>query len=476
MIDVIFINPHPDGRGLNEATLIQPLGLISIAAVLEKEGFSCAIIDANVLNLNDEEILKRIPQGVRLIGIHVNSFTYDSAKRLTARIKKCLKEAVVVLGGPLATSSPDMILEEIQCDGVIKGEGEYSVLKMMQNISQGVAAFDERVSGANYFNKDKSVIMRNPVSRIEDLDRLPFPAHHLLPALNVYKRRNRKTPAAPIITSRGCSYSCIFCSKDIFERKVTFRSADNVLREIDYLVNHYNIRQIDILDDNFSFHRQRTEDILNGIIDRGYNLAINVQSGIRTELLDDKLLDIMKKAGVYKLGFGIESADESVLKLCRKQIDLDRVKKVVQSAVIKGFIVYGFFIVGLPGETDEGFERTLEFARSLNLDVANFCMATPFPGTELYKMIEKKGRFLVDTSRNIGSGFYDAMVFYEYGDDNQKAVLKRYKRAYREFYSFKKKVKLLLSIRSFEELRWLCDIAIMLFKGMAKNLKQEKNF
>jgi len=175
------------------------------------------------------------------------------------------------------------------------------------------------------------------------------------------------------------------------------------------------------------------------------------------------------------LAFGIESADEEVLKICRKKINLDKVKKIARLAKKKGFILYGFFIIGLPGETDEGFQRTLDYARSLNLDIANFCMAVPFIGTELYRMIDKKGRFLVDTTRNISSGFYDEKVFYEYEGSKEDDILRRYRRAYKEFYSLKKKIKLLLKCQSFTEIRWYLDAGLIFMRNIIRDKLSSKN-
>ena len=453
---------------MNEATVIPPLGLGYIAAVLEKGGFESSIIDANLLRLDNARIVDRIPAGARLIGVYLNSFTYETVKGLTPLIRKNFKDCVIILGGPLPTAEPEIVLAEIDCDGLIRGEGEYALLGIMKNIGKELHPFTGEISGAVFHEPGTKNIVRNPLTRIVDLDSLPFPAYHLMPELKLY-RQFRKSPSAPIITSRGCAHNCIFCCKDVFGKKMTFRSSRNVLEEIDHLVKHFGIRQLDFLDDNFALNERRMHEIFDGIIEKKYNLAINMQSGIRTELLDEPLLDKMKRAGVYKLAFGIESGDKEVLSTCRKQIDLDRVREVVRLAKKKGFLTYGFFIVGLPGETDEAFERTLEYAKALDLDVANFCMAVPFVGTELYRMVKENGRFLIDTSRNISSGFYDGKVFYEYKGMRQEDVLKRYKRAYKEFYSLDKKLALLLKIRSFNELKWFWDVTVMVVKGMFKS-------
>lgn len=465
-MDAVFINPLPEGEGINEATLEPPLGLAYLAAMLERHGFACSIIDANVLRLPPRQVMERIPSDTKLIGFYLNSFNYSSVLETTRLCREERPESVVLLGGPLASAAPEMVLSRIPCHGLVRGEGEYAIVRIMQNIAAGRDVFDSEVPGAAYRDSENGSLLMNPVVRIKDLDQLPFPAYHLLPPLKRYKMRARKRPVAAIITSRGCVHRCTFCSKDIFKRKVTFRSPANVLAEIDFLVDRYGVRQIDILDDNFAHKRSHVESILDGIIQRDYGLAVNLQLGIRAEILDESLLVKMKRAGVFKLGFGVESADPEVLRLCRKPLNLRKVEESVKLAKKHGFVVYGFFIIGLPGETEESFQQTLEFARRANFDVANFMMAVPFVGTELYRMVEADGRFLIDVTQNIDSGFYGGKVFYEYGDNTAEDILRRYKAAYKEFYSLKKNLKLLGTIRSWAELYWYLDAGYSILKGM----------
>ena len=467
-MDAVFINPSPAGSGINDATMEPPLGLGYLASILEYNGFKCMIIDANVLRMQPKEVVKDIPDGIRLVGIFLNSFTFDAGLQLTKLIKKDFKNAVVIMGGPLPTASPQMVLTESFCDGVIRGEGEYAVLRIMKNIVKGMPPFDPEVQGAMYFNEDKSRILTNPISRITDLDSLPFPAYNLFPPPKNYKTRSRKSPVGAIVTSRGCAYACSFCSKDIFQGTVTYRRAENVLMEIDSLVKNYGIRQLDVLDDNFAHNKKRVEAILDGIIERNYGLALNMQTGIRTEMLDEPLLKKMKQAGFYKLAFGIESADPEVLRLSKKKINLKKVEETVVIAKRLGFVVYGFFIIGLPGETEEGFQKTMDFAQKIDFDIANFCLAIPFVGTELYRMVKEKGKFLIDTTKNIDNGFYGGEVFFEYENIKQEDVIRRYKIAYKKFYSFRKKLRLLWSIRTFGELVWFWKAGISVLKGIFK--------
>lgn len=465
-MEAIFINPLPNGKGLNDATIEPPLGLAYLASALEQHSFTCSIIDANALGLNSKQVLPQISKQARLIGFYLNSFNYNSVLELSKLCRKQRPDATIVLGGPLASAAPEMALSEIPCHGLVQGEGEDAIVGIMRNLASGRPPFDCEIPGAVYHDISTGKVVINPVARIMDLDRLPFPAYHLLPPLNTYKSRSRKRPVAAMITTRGCAHQCIFCSKDVFRRKVAYRSAANVLAEIDYLVKHLGARQIDILDDNFAQNRDRMEEILEGIVHRDYGLAINLQSGIRSEILDENLLSLMKKAGIYKLAFGIESADPEVLRICRKRLDLRKLEEVVRLSKKMGILVYGFFIIGLPGETEQSFRKSMDFARHLGLDVANFCMAVPFPGTELFRMVKEKGRLLIDTTGNIDTGFYGGKVFYEYDNLRKEDILRRYQIAYKEFYSFGKKLKILCSIRSFSELIWVLNAGKFVLKGL----------
>ena len=462
----VFVSPNPGGSGLNDATILPPLGAGYLAAMLEKNGFACTIVDAYVQGLSPAQVVDRIPKDASLVGISVNSFTYNASREIAHAVKLRNPETTVVIGGPVPTTIPHTVLEDFRCDGLVRGEAEFAIVRIMENLAAGSTAFDDGVIGAVYRGLDGMTNVSNPVERITDLDRIPFPAFHLLPPLKTYRSRAVRSPSAPIITTRGCPYGCTFCSKDVFGRRVTFRSAANVLEEIDVLHRKYGVRQIDILDDNFSLNRKRMDEILDGLISayKG-KLALNLQSGIRTELLEEDLIVKMKHAGVTKLGIGIESADEEVLKLCHKESNLAQIENAVRWAKKHGIAVFGFFIIGLPGETEEAFRKTLDYARKLDLDVANFCMAIPFVGTELYMLVQKNGRFLIDTSRNIDAGFYAGRVFYEYEGLTEQVVLDRYKKAYTEFYNLKKKLKLILKIRSVTEAKWLLGAAMSIMKG-----------
>lgn len=470
MAEIVLINPRPGGKGLNEATIEPPLGLAYIASWLRDSGFTCSIIDANVLDLSAHEAVSSITEETLLVGISVNSFSVTASAEIAALVRS-RNSATIIIGGPFPTAAPEKALSLIPADAVIMGEGEYPVREIVRYLARGADPFSAEIPGVVPRSREVGAAFPRNV-RIDDLDALPFPAYDLLPPLSKYRTRARKSPSAALVTSRGCAYGCSFCSKDVFQRKVSYRSAENVLAEIDLLTGKFGARQLDILDDNFLQNRKRLEVIMEGIIRRNYRIVINLQTGVRTEMLDEEMLRTMKRAGVFKIAFGIESGDEDLLCMHRKDLDLARVESVVKIAKRLGFIVYGFFIIGLLGETEQGFRKTLAFANKLDLDIANFCMAIPFPGTELYQMVADQGRFLIDTTGNIDSGFYDGRVFYVYEGCSEEEILARYRRAYQEYYSLKRRGKMIMSIRSLSELAWHWNAFSSVAKGSSRDQRR----
>lgn len=469
MVDVIFVNPYPeDAYGINETTVEPPLGLGYLAAITEENSLSCKIIDANISHLKINDILKEIKNSCpKIVGISVNLYSYRTSLNLTNKIKEKFKDMKIILGGPTPSSVPLKIMESCKADAVIVGEGEKTFDDMLKNYKNNRHLFSN-VDGIFYREKGR-VIKNKPRDFIGDIDSLPFPAYHLFPDLRVYKSRARKKPSAPLLTSRGCPFGCIYCSKDVFKRVCRMRSPENVIQEIDMLVKRYKVKQIDILDDNFTMDKRRAEKILDLLIERDYDLYINLQSGVRTEGIDQNIIDKMKKAKVFKIPFGVESGDESILKRIKKQLNLNDVLKATKMAKKAGIKVYGFFMLGLPGDTPQTMQKTIDFAIKMDPNIANFCITTPFPGTELHSLIKREGRFLVDMEDGINAGFYANQVFYEMEGMNKDTILNYYKRAMRSFYFRPRKIfELAASMRNFYEFKWLLGTSFSIIRNMLR--------
>lgn len=469
-LDIIFVNPHPNASGINEATIEPPLGLAYMAAVLEENDFSPLIIDANALGLGTDEVVKTIlKKKPRIVGISANIVTAPSAFELAKELKK-KSDAVVIFGGPHPSAVPEEVMDKCPADALVIGEGEMTILEICKRMKTGKPLFN-KVKGVMYRGK-RGVIKNSPRELIENLDSLPLPAHHLLPDFSVYKTRARRKPVASIFTSRGCPFKCVYCNSSIFGKRYRMRSAKNVLEEIDYLVSNFGIRQIDILDDNFTLVRSRVEEILNGIIMKKYNIAINLQNGVRADKVDYPLIKLMKKAGVFKVAFGVETGDKGVLSRIKKSLDLKAVVNATKWAKKEGITTYGFFMFGLPGDTKRSMKKTIDFALKMDPDIAHFGITIPFPGTELYSEVKKRGVFLIKIDDGLPCGFEAGEVFYLLDGLKKNDVEYYYKKAYKDFYFRPSKMfKTIIGIRSFDELRWIIDAGFLLAKGLIKSGK-----
>lgn len=464
MKDIVLVAPFPKGAsGINEATVSQPLGIAYIAALLEKEGFSCHIIDANILRLDNGGILKKIDRiKPAIVGISINVVTGSTGLDLSRKIKQYYNDTMVILGGPQANICAEENLIYSQADAIVAGEGENTMLEIATRYKEGAKDIFKEIKGVIYRNNN-DVIVNEPCQRIQDLDALPHPAYHLLPDLKLYLTRSRRKPAASIITSRGCPFQCIYCNKNIFGSHLTALSANRVIDLIDMLIGKYGVRQIDVYDDNFTLDKARVNQIFDKIIQRRYDLVINLQTGVRADSIDRELISKMKKAGVFKLGFGVESGSLKMLNIAKKQLDLDKVLEVTRLAKQAGIVTYGFFILGLPGENAITLQETIDFAKKMDPTLANFCIAMPFPETELYEMVKKGGKFLIDTTKHAPFGFYGSQAFFEYGDLDEPTLLKYYRKAYFDFYFRPKKIiQTIASIKSLNELKWFLEAGIRL--------------
>jgi len=453
---IVFINPNPYyAKGINEATLYPPLGIAYLSAVLEEHDIECKIIDAAALQLTLRDIYKEVkvfkPDA---IGITSNIVTARGAMETGIYLRTKFPNEWIIYGGPYATAESDYILKKTHGDIVVRGEGELTIVDLTN--SPGNLA---EIHGISY--RLGSKIVRNQERElIGNIDSIPFPAYHLLPDFRLYRSRNRKSPIGFLISSRGCPYSCIYCNKNIFGRRFRSRSPANVLTEIELLVGRYHVRQIDILDDNFTLDIPRAERIFDEIIKRDIRVLFNFQNGIRADRITPELVHKMKLAGVYKAGIGIESGDPAIQKIIKKSLDLSTVMKASRLLRREGIIVVGFFMIGIPGEDAQSVQKTIDFAKKVDPHIANFSIVVPLPQTELFDIVKKGGKFTSDVEHGTKTGFYADDFTFEFGDINAEFIRKYASKAYKEFYLRPSKIlDILLSIKSFGELKWIIDTA-----------------
>ncbi|MFH1563778.1 MAG: radical SAM protein [Nitrospirota bacterium] len=400
-------------------------GLSYLASVLEQKGITVEVIDCQLLKDYKYEINKFLKDNP-VVGISANIAIIGSALDISKYIRQTSPRTKIIMGGPQPTVVYEKLIPEY-ADNVVIGEGEDTIVDLMQNEDPST------IQGIAYWNNG-SIKVTPPRALIDELDKLPYPAWHLFD-LEKYSSGNNRKLFTLLITSRGCPNECIYCSKSVHGSKIRLRSLDNVLGEIDYLVSKFGVKEIQIVDENFTFYPQRVKEFCKMVIGRSYrNLRFALLNGMMPDVDDFEMFDLLAKAGFCIVNFGIESGSQEILEKLKRRFDIKKVKKTVAIAKKVKMVVRAFFMIGLPFDNLETIQETIDFAKSLPVDYAVFCMATPLPGTEFYETVEKKGRFLCDLHLD-STNYFTGRASYELNNGlNANKIEKMYKRAYRQFY------------------------------------------
>lgn len=425
LIEPPVTRPSDFGAKRVRIGIVPPLGLAYLAAVLEKNNYEVKIYDCLIegrlegepykekflrYGLSDDEIKKEIKNfSPDIVGVSCLFSAKEMDLLNVCRFAKEVDENIItVAGGAHPTMKYNEVLKDRNLDFVILGEGEYSFLNLIETLNKNGDL--SRVDGLAF--KNGSRISLNPKTKyIENLDELPLPARYLL-KMEKYMNTSsphsgiRRHPFTSMITSRGCPNRCTFCViRNLWGPRARFRTAKNVLLEIEHLIKTYGIKEIHFEDDNIMVDNKRARELFSGIIDNKWDLSLNSPSGLAVATLDEDLLSLMKKAGYFSIAIAIESGDANVLKLMRKPVNLEKVRGVVDAARKVDLKVKGFFILGYPGETKEQMQRTIDFAAGVSLDWAIFFVATSIPGSELESVCKEKG-YLVDKNLDYVKQFY----------------------------------------------------------------------
>jgi radical SAM superfamily enzyme YgiQ (UPF0313 family) len=298
------------------------------------------------------------------------------------RLKRDLPEAKVVCFGYLAGLYPREILEREGLDGVIAGEPELAFSAVYDRLMarQGL----EGIPGVTF--RSGTDICQNPAPvRIRDLDTLPFPDHSLAKP-GLYSESFLGRPIAATATARGCPFQCTFCVR-MYGQEVIYRSAQNVIAEVQTLRNQHGIPNIRFMDDTFTLNRERTLEICQGIRESTPDLRWTCLS--RIDALDGELLYAMTSSGCRRLYLGIESGSQRILDAMRKHLSVETIRQKMKLIKASGPEVSGFLIAGFPGETDEDHQATVRLIREIGLDYIIATKAQCWPGTHLF---ESSGR------------------------------------------------------------------------------------
>jgi radical SAM superfamily enzyme YgiQ (UPF0313 family) len=386
--NVLLINPSIDRRahyGEFDEVVGKgvPLGLGFLAAYLLEKDVNVKLLDEQWGFLARErlqEIINRFQPAI--VGFTCLTPVIYRTLELAAMVKEISNDIKTVTGNVHPTILPEESLKDPNIDIVVRGEGEITLHDCLEHVA-GKKKLED-IPGISF--RKNAEIIHNPDRPFEEnLDVFPRFAYELL-----YESIPARDVPATILTSRGCPYQCIFCSsRSISGFRYRMNSAERVVADVEYLIERFGFDGFWVADDNFVADRKRVEEICRAFIRKGFKLNWSCQT--RGDAVDEEILKLMRQAGCNTISFGLETGSQRLLDLIKKSEKLEDNARAVKLAHEAGLVTRGAFILGLPTETREESLETIRFARSLPLDVAKFALATPYPGTELYKIAIEEG-------------------------------------------------------------------------------------
>ena len=392
---------HPQGHNwyagakdvVRIANAMPPHGLMMLAAVLKRAGVEASILDffAHPASADDAvaAVLAREPD---CVGFTATTAGFLPGYRLAEQLKAARPTLPVVFGGAHPTSLWRELLERYPAlDAIAVGEGEETLVEL------ALAGFrpSRDIPGLAFRETTGEPVFAGPRPLLRDLDTLPrpayeelvgFPKSYTMPIFN-YPR----SPATTMITSRGCPYACSYCDRSVFGSSFRYHSAQYLIDHLTYLKQRFGIRHVGLYDDNFMMKRAHVTEFAELLLKRRLGITFNCIG--RSDHLDPELLRLMKRAGCWMINIGIESGDEGLIQQHRKNAEQARVIEAIQMIRAAGIRVKGLFMIGIPGETQQSIESTIEFATRRRLDDANLTKFTPFPGSPIYARVREYGRF-----------------------------------------------------------------------------------
>ena len=369
------------------------MGIAYVGTVLSKSNHLIDLVDMRVKGYTLDSFERRLERfKPDIVGFSLVALSLDQALNLISLIKEKYPLVKIVCGGPEVTLLPKKMLEMKDVDFVVIGEGEFVMLELVECLENNKDYTP--IKGLGYKISEKSYL--NPSNVIHDLDKLPFPNWDLF-NLKEYNHKISNIKF-PVMTSRGCPYTCKFCDSVKVNTGYRVRSPKNVVDELEVVYEKYKNKNFQFMDDNFAIYKQRAIDICQEIINRGLHEKVTwvIGQGFSPSKGSYDLFVKMKEAGCIVVYFGIESADDEVLRAIRKPHTVAQVRQAVKDAKKAGLIVKAPFISGLPKSTYLKEKKYIDFFKELKIDMPKMCQLVPFPGTDMFEWVKIHAKPLID--------------------------------------------------------------------------------
>lgn len=364
------------------ARLSPPLGLAYIGAALLERGHDVIAEDGNLTTFNPTRVRARIAQSrPDVVGISTTTETFPNALAVASLVKEVHPSATVVIGGPHVSVKHREAAAERDIDVVVRGEGEQTMLAVVDRRAGGSPGFTG-IDGITHAD-DSGVIVAPDRAAIDDPDRLPFPARELFP-LPMYE-----SPYSVLMSRGGCPCGCVFCAVNtIWKGRRCFRSANNVVDEIMFLVDTYGADEINFADDIFTLSRNHVYRLCDRLLRVGGGDPVcEWRCTTRVDMVDPALLATMQRAGCRRIAFGVESGSPRILDALLKGITREEVVAAVRASLDLDLDVLCSFMFPHPDDTEDTIREQIEFMNELRRLGATVSLAltTPFPGTAYYE-------------------------------------------------------------------------------------------
>lgn len=368
-------------EGKKEKAIHLGLAYLASYARTQHPDISFTLLDTRIASKKEKQNF--FTTAFDIVGVTVMSGIFKEALAIAKEIRKYQPSTVICVGGPYVSSLEKEILHFSEFDLAVVGEGEITFSEIIHAI-KGEGDFSS-IEGLIYRDSDGNVVMNKARGIKNNIDNLPMPAYDLF--------RMDRYPNYRILSSRGCPYKCSFCSSaDVWQYKWQKRKPAAILDEIKFLIKNYGRKTFFFNDDTFNMNLARAEEICDLLIESGVNILWTTP--FRADRVDSNLAAKMKKAGCYNVAIGIESADNTILELMKKQITIEQITSGIKILRSAGIEVLGQFVIGVPEETPLTFEKTLNYALNSELDFILFYSSLPYKKTAQWEFIEKNGRFL----------------------------------------------------------------------------------
>jgi len=462
-VDILLVNPptpdggywirtqHRVGRRTRENMVWPQVSLAQMSAILSPT-YSLKVIDANAERMGWKkfaQLLDKYQPKYYLTQVTAPTLENDMYGCFLAKARG----AQTIAFGTHVTPIPRETLRAFPAlDYVLIGEPDLTLRDLLDHLERKTEnrpehvqiLFDKEIGYSRAVNSDGSadlskirglgwrrdgkIVLNLPRPFIQDLNDLPIPMHELLP-WEKYRMPMINGPFTFIVTSRGCPAGCTFCIKHVsYQYGLRIRSPQLLMEEL-WKLKKMGVNSIHMYADLFTVHRDQVMELCQRMIDEKINIRWTCNS--RVDYVDEEMLNMMAKAGNWLISWGIESGNEQVLKHARKGTDLEKVQRALTWSKKAGIMNWGYFIIGLPGETEESIQQTIKFAKKLPLDIALFHVAAPYPGTPFFFEVVKEGWFRKGTRWE--SVDMDKGTVLDYPGLSAERLLYWQKKAFREW-------------------------------------------